>query len=137
MIFQPSIPLPYSLHDMRVNGLEVEGDSLRLCFAEGYVETKAPFHQVAGDVILEGVDFDFAHVYLLSDNGSFGRFRGRKLPLLDFIRQYPAFSFEIVDETYGYNQVNYGGYLTLPGREALTELYVTIYYTGNMIYQLT
>ncbi len=134
-IYKYQSTIPYSLHDMRVHKMEGMAQSLKLYLEDGYVECKEPFKQMNGNVIIENVDFDFCFVYLLSNNGDLGDFKGKKLELLDFIRQYPTYSFEIVDEMYGYNQVNYSGYLSLPNNQELIEISMLLYYEGNIIYE--
>lgn len=52
-----------------------------------------------------------------------------------FSRKHPEFSFEVTDELYGFNQVRYEGYLSLPDREKLTEFCMAVYYTGDLIYE--
>ena len=46
-------------------------------------------------------------------------------------------SEKIVDETYGYNTVVYAGYLSLPDKEHLIDMSISLYYTGNIIYEVT
>ena len=46
---------------------------------------------------------------LQSKWGNYGKFNGEKLELERFIKRYKNYSFEIVDELYGYNQVLYSG----------------------------
>lgn len=126
---------PYSLHDMRICKIECIDKLLKLYFENGYVECKEPYHQVNGTISIEDVDYDFCYAYLLSDNGQLGSFNGKKLDLLDFLKEYTSFSFEVVDESYGYNSVVYNGYLTLPKRNDLIELTLTIYHFGHIIYE--
>ena len=45
--------------------------------------------------------------------------------------------FEIVDEMYGYNQVEYSGYLSLPENEYQIQITVSLYFTGNIVYEIT
>ena len=44
------------------------------------------------------------------------------------------YSFEIVDELYGYNQVLYSGYLSILETEDLVQMDISIYFTGKIIY---
>ena len=74
----------------------------------------------------------FHHIF---DNGNLGKFTGKKITLLDFIKEYTKFSFEVVEESYGYNSVVYNGYLILPGKDNFIELTLTIYHFGNIIYE--
>ena len=119
---------------MRICKIEVIDENIKLHFEDGFVEMKEPCKQVKGDIVIEGVDLDFCGVQLLSKNGRCGKFRGEKMELTDFIKKYKEFSFEVVDELYGYNQVYYSGYLTLPKKRDLREMQMDIYYTGDIVY---
>lgn len=134
-LYKYKADVPYSLHDMRICKIESIKKSLKLYFENGYVASTEPYRQVNGNITIEEVDYDFCFAYLLSDNGSFGTFNGKKLSLLDFLEEYTKFSFEVVDENYGYNSVVYNGYLMLPEKNDLIELTLTIYHFGNIIYE--
>lgn len=127
--------IPYSLHDMSICKIESIGESLKFHFENGYESCTEPYQQVNGNITIEEVDYDFCFAYLLSDNGTFGAFNGRKLALLDFLKEYKNISFEVIDESYGYNSVAYNGYLSLPERDDSIELTITIYHFGNIIYE--
>ncbi len=126
--------LPYSLHDMKINEIQLHENNVTLVFEYGYVETKEPFKQVDGSIMIKNVDYDFCSIYLLSKNGNYGEFLGRKITLKDFIKEYKQYSIEIIDELYGFNQVQYSGYLLLPHKKDLIELSINFYYTGDLIY---
>ncbi|EJD0663723.1 hypothetical protein QLI73_002110 [Campylobacter jejuni] len=93
-----------------------------------------PFEQVEGNITIEGVDFDCTCVMLQSKWGNYGKFNGEKLELERFIKRYKNYSFEIVDELYGYNQVLYSGYLSILETEDLVQMDISIYFTGKIIY---
>ena len=131
--FQSSIP--YSLHDGRVNRMVWENGDLRLFFEDGYLELSQPPRPVEGQVRIQQVDEDFSYVHFLSDYGRFGSFQGEKMPLSEFIRRYPEFSFEIVGEYYSYQSLVYGGYLSLPERESVVDMTLSITYTGAIVYE--
>jgi len=128
--------LPYSLHDAVVIGFEVLDDRLRLQFQHGFISTTEPYKQVEGKIELEKVDWDFSYVYLLEFQDGFcgneGNFLGKKMELLEFIKQYPNIRFEIIDETYGYNQTKLDGYLW--GDNTDKECRLEIYHLGDMNY---
>lgn len=126
---------PYSLHDMRVNRIIHEDDTVVLCFKDGYVSLREPYPQVPGNIRIEKVDNDFLDVTLLSEFGRYGEFTGEKMTLDDFIGRYRDYSFEIVEELYAYNRVEYSGYLTLPGKEEPVEMTLFIYYWGDIVYE--
>lgn len=104
-------PIPYSLHDMRVKKIIIQDQTIALEFEDGYEKLTEPFEQVEGNITIEGVDFDCTCVMLQSKWGNYGKFNGEKLELEHFIKRYKNYSFEIVNELYGYNQVLYSGYL--------------------------
>ncbi len=137
VVYQFQSTIPYSLHDMRTSKVEIIGKNIRFYFDEGYVETKENFSQVAGNILIENVDFDFSYIHFLSDNGAYGDFIGKKMEIPKFMKDYNHFSFEIVDETYGYHTIVYAGYLSLPNKEHLIDMSISLYYTGNIIYEVT
>lgn len=112
-------PIPYSLHDMRVKKIIIQDKTIVLEFEDGYEKLTEPFEQVEGNITIEGVDFDCTCVMLQSKWGNYGKFNGEKLELERFIKRYKNYSFEIVDELYGYNQVLYSGYLSILETEDL------------------
>ena len=106
-------PIPYSLHDMRVKKIIIQDQTIALEFEDGYEKLTEPFEQVEGNITIEGVDFDCTCVMLQSKWGNYGKFNGEKLELEHFIKRYKNYSFEIVNELYGYNQVLYSGFPSL------------------------
>lgn len=133
--FKQQTNIPYSLHDMVVNQITLQNDCVHLRFEHGYVSTKEPYPQVDGNVIIEKVDTDCACVLLLSNLGQYGNFKGKKISLHDFIEQYTEFSFEIVDEMYGFHQVEYIGYLHLPKKGKSIQMSLSMYFTGDIVYE--
>ena len=131
--FQSSIP--YSLHDGRVNRMVWEDGDLRLFFEDGYLELSQSPRPVEGQVRIGKVDEDFSYIHFLSDCGRFGSFQGEKMPISEFIRRYPEFSFEIVGEYYGYQSLVYGGYLSLPERENVVDMTLSVTYAGAIVYE--
>ena len=127
--------ISYSLHDMRIGRISKKDNSIELHFENGYVELKEPYLQIDGTIEIENVDFDFCYVYILSRYGKCGGFRGKKIELEKFISLYKDFGFEVVDELYGYNQVLYVGYLSLPNEKELREIEIAIYFNGSIIYR--
>ena len=138
VVKQPDPGPPYSLHDAHIMELRAEGDTLRLVTQYGYVCTTPPFGQVDGDVELTGVDLESSYVYVMEYTdvlcGNCGHFTGRKMTLEDFLREYPRFYLDIMDEVYGYCQVKLSGFLGLA--EQLLEFSIELYYTGEFRYLL-
>ena len=133
-ILEKNIKRPYSLHDMVINNIEIVGNDVKLFFEHGFTKTKDPYNQVDGSIKIKNVDFDFADIYFLSENGSYGNYNGKKITVKNFIKEYKNYSLEVVNELFGYNMVEYSGFLTIPGEENLIEFSLGFYYTGNLIY---
>lgn len=123
---------PFSLHDMTVVSLEIEGNNIIVRTQSGMVETTAPYRQLDGYVEFYDVQWDFCYVYLLGVTGNVGIFTGEKMFLKDFIDKYKQFGFSVMDETYGYNMTKYCGYL-LSNRQHC-ECIIEIYHEGDMIF---
>ena len=127
--------LPYSLHDMVIKKIKLSDDSIKLVFDGGFVSTAEPYPRVDGSITIQRVDVDFTVIWLLSKYGRYGKFKGRKMSLKKFLKKYKKFSFEVVDELYGYNSVQYSGYLSLPGHKVMTEMTLSIYHFGEILYE--
>ncbi len=129
--------LPYSLHDARVIGFEVNENILQMKFQSGFVCTVAPFKQVEGFVEFEKIDWDSC-VYLLEYQevlcGNPGHFIGKKMELREFLKEFDNASFEIIDETYGYNLSKFSGYLST--KNSFVECMIELYHWGDMSYIL-
>ena len=133
--FKQQTDLPYSLHDMVVNKITCQNELVRLKFNHIYIKTKETYQHVNGKITIEKVDIDCACVLLLSNFGLYGVFEGKKMSLEDFIDKYDEYSFEIVDEMYGFNQVEYIGYLSFPKKEDLIQMSLSLYFTGDIVYE--
>lgn len=129
---------PYSLHDARLTGLIPEGDTIRLNIQCGYVETTAPFEVVDGDVEITGLDWDFCWAYMMDYPdvlcGNCGSFVGEKLSIPDFLKKYQPVSIDVIDETYGYRQVKFSGFLNHESR--CLEVMMEFCYAGEFRYLL-
>ena len=129
---------PYSLHDAYVMALEAKGNTLHLVTQYGYVRTMEPYGQVEGDIEITGVDWESSYVYLMEyagvPCGNCGSFTGRKMTLSAFLQEFPSFSLDIMDESYGYRQANLTGFLNLEDR--LLEFRLEMYFTGAFQYVL-
>lgn len=123
---------PFSLHDMTVVSLEIEGNNIIVRTQSGMVETTAPYRQLDGWVELHDVQWDFCYVYLLGFTGNVGIFTGEKMFLKDFIDKYKQFGFSVMDETYGYNMTKYCGYLIANRQHC--ECIMEIYHEGDLVF---
>ena len=128
--------IPYSLHDAEVNQIDVKGKTLTLHFINGYVQNEEPYDDVKGTVEFAGVDWDFSFVcvykckeFTLENTGAI---EGEKQMLKDFAESFGDAVFEIVDETYGYNETKLEGYLYRS--DDTFECSIGIYHMGDMRY---
>lgn len=128
------VDLPYSLHDARVNKITIQGENIVLYFSRGfYKPVNNDCLPVKGAAIsIQGLDLDFCNAYLLDTAGSCGKFTGEKFSLEEFASRFADIDFEIIDETYGYNQSNFSGYLYNAGD--IKECIMEMYHLGDMRY---
>ncbi len=118
-----------------MNKITLEAQKVQIHFGEGFYEPKDDdCLPVKGNrmVSIEGLDFDFCSVYLIDIKKNGKKITGEKISLKVFINKFPVIDFEIIDETYGYNQSRFSGYLYL-GRKT-KECIVEIYHFGDMKY---
>ena len=138
VVKKPYTDPPFSLHDAQVMAMEADGDTLRLATQYGYVRTTEPYGQVDGDVLITGVDWESSYVYIMEYTGvpcgNCGSFTGRKMTLSAFLQEFPSFSLDTMDESYGYRQANLTGFLNLEDR--LLEFRLELYFTGAFQYVL-
>jgi hypothetical protein len=127
---------PYGLHDMEVNNISfIDNETVQLQFEEGYVKLEEPYQKVKGNITIEKVDPDFSNVVLLSKDGKFGKFTGHKMELKEFLEKYDDYTFEIVDELYGFNRVEYSGFLKQRNKRKWIEMTMFIYHSGDIVYE--
>lgn len=126
--------LQYSLHDMRVTSMKFSNDTLILEFPFGIVSIENPCRQTDGRAFVKfkNVDPDSSYVYVMNFCGNTGSFTGEKLPLKEFISDFSDKSFEVIDETYGYNLSKFSGFLSVD--TDIKECVIEIYHLGNMEY---
>ncbi len=127
-----NIHAPYSLHDMDIVALEINGRDLIVRLQNGMTKTGVPARQTDGHVEFHGVDWGFCYIYLFDFTGNVGTFGGEKKYLISFIEERKALSFSVADEVYGYNQTKYFGYLLTNGKRL--ECIIEIYHEGDMVF---
>lgn len=130
------IGVPYSLHDAQMNQITVAGKKLTLYFKNEFVQNQDPYDDVKGTVEFERVDWDcsFAYVFKCKEFNleNTGAIEGEKYMLKDFAERFEGETFEITDETFGYNMTKLGGYLYKDGDTF--ECMIEIYHLGDMSY---
>ena len=128
-----NIQTPYSLHDMSFASHEIQGNTLTLHSQTGMVRTMPPFKQPDGSLVFHQVDWDFSYAYIFDFCGNSGTFQAEKKFLKDFLKKdFQNAAFEVVDETFGYNQSHFGGHLS-KGCD-YKEVMIHIYHHGDMVY---
>lgn len=138
---KPQIKLNYSLHDSRVNKIEISERSLIFYFEEGFYKLGNPVQKIDArqcQLIVDGVNWDFSYIYILdsvdvsmNDNGSF---QGVKYSIANYhkVMMTQKHKLDIVGETYGYNQANFSGFIMLD--EKILEFKLEINHTGDLNY---
>lgn len=99
--------LPYTMHGAHVMGLEAEGDRLTLLLDRGFQQRTEP-GQVCAWAEFSGVYWEHSWLFLL-DREEEGAFSGRRIALLDFVRQAGPVSITVVEESYGMGRVILSG----------------------------
>ena len=129
---------PYSLHDSQITKIEVTEDEIVFRFKGGFYENNSDEKKVNGKVIIQKPDLDFCSVHILSDDGFYGKFKGRKMSLPKFCSIFKKFTFEVTDELFGYNKAEYSGFLTakVNGEKISKEMNISLYFSGNIIYKI-
>ena len=127
-----NIKAAYSLHDMNVIEFDIVENDMIMRTQSGIVKTAGISEQVDGYVEFHNVDWDFCFVYLLDAIKNVGSFGGKKMMFKDFLEEYKTFGLSIIDETYGYNQTKYAGYLT--SNRMTYECIIEIYHLGDMVF---
>lgn len=128
---------PYGLHDCRIDGIELENDNLRLVFRDGItciLGSDAPDLKVHGSIVVEAIDFDFCSIIIQGKGGSTGIFRGERLTIPEFTEKYKGFLFEITDEYYGWQRLQYAGWLWMPGARPKEMTLSLGYFKGDIVY---
>lgn len=129
------INLPYSLHDAHINKITMNESTLMFMFDEGYYEPKNGDNlPIQGYIKFDNVDLDYCSIFILNTDGNCKTFMCKEYEVMDFIKDYPSIDMEIIDETYGFNQSKFSGYIYQG--ESIQKFIVEIYHIGCMKYIL-
>ena len=131
-VIRENIICPYGLHDMNTTRFEVCNKDILMRLQSGMHKISDPVKQVDGYVKFCNVDFDFCFVTIINELVNEGPITGEKMSFLNFIDRYQNFSFEIIDEVYGYNMTKFWGWLSAGGD--LKECIIEFYHFGDMIF---
>ena len=132
---KPNVFLPISLHDARVTKViskysteNFDECSIVLEFENGFIKIDKNEVYQTGKSSLEisGIDYDYSHVYYCEGN------RRKRVEFEKFAEDVLQNSFEIIDETYGYNQTKFSGNLIFNDKWLDAE--IEIYHFNQSIY---
>lgn len=133
------VDLPYSLHDAHINKIQVKQVNeyeakVKLFFDGGFfVPRDGDTVHIAGRLLFEKVDLDYCSVYVLNTTGKKNRkIKGKEYELKAFAKKYKVLDMEIVDETYGYNQSKFSGFMY--SKNKMYEFIIEMYHLGDMTY---
>ena len=130
--------LPFGLHDVHIKKIKIQkidsfSANVTFMLLDGVYTCDEDIEPIPCNILFEGVDLDFSNVYVMQICGvNHGKIKGHKYSLKKFIRKYKKSDIEIVDETYGYNQSKFSGYLHT--EEDDMEIMIDLYHVGGMYY---
>ena len=92
-------------------------------------------HLIKGQVVIKGVDWDFAVFNIVKFQGDTnrGKYKGKRYPLKKFCRKQPHVELEIVDSYFGGYTLYLSGFLH--GEKKITEWALEVYHTGDVEYK--
>ncbi len=128
---------PYGLHDCKINCIEIADGNLTLVFKDEITRIKRPGVSgldVHGKIVVEGIDSEFCDVIIQGKGGSRGGFRGERLTIAEFTGKYRGYNFEVINEYYGWQRLQYTGWLWMPNVHP-KEMTLSIgYFKGDVVY---
>lgn len=128
---KPNMILPVSLHDARLNHIEIVDDTICFVIEDGIRTIQDDQVEQTGktQIFFPKVDFDFCRVYCTGKD----KFR-KQWDIRDFAKQMRnnQMMIDIIDETYGYNQAKFGCNMTM-GRNWF-DCEIEIYHFGLVKY---
>ena len=130
--YTPDPKQPYGFHDCHINGMEITDGNLRLTFKDIFYTIGGP--DVRGDVVIESIEPECCEVIIQGRGGKKGGFRGEKLTLQEFAEKYKGYSFEVIDEYYGWHRMQLVGWLWMPGTYPKDMTLSLGYFKGDVVY---
>ena len=126
-----SIHAAYSLHEMDIVALEINGRELIIRTQTGTILRPSGAH-TEGYVEFHDVDWGYCYIYLFDSNGNVGPFAGEKKYLIHFLEERKGLSFTVASEVYGEKRTKYFGHLLTGGKRL--ECIIEIYHEGDMLF---
>ena len=128
--------MPYGLHDSKIDEIKITNGNLELYFKDKITKIGKDISlKVRGNIIVEGIDSDFCCVLINDNEDSNGNFYGKKFEISEFIDNYKDYTFEVIDEYYGYHRLEYQGYLWTKNEEPKEMTLCLGYFKGDIIYR--
>ncbi len=133
---KPNVLLPISLHDAHVTNVTVQVSpsnatrgGLIFEFADGYsiIGGKDSRQTKQASITISGIDFDFSRVYYCEGDCR------KAIDFAQFAKDVQQYGFEIITETYGYNQTRFGGSMFLEA--TWHEVEIEIYHFNETKYE--
>ena len=130
--------LKFGLHDVHIKKIKIQkidsfSANVTFMLLDGVYTCDEDIEPIPCNILFEGVDLDFSNIYVMTIFGvNHGKIKGHKYSLKKFIKKYKKADIEIVDETYGYNQSKFSGYLYT--EEGDLEIMIELYHVGGMYY---
>ena len=130
--YKPEPNQPFGLHDCHINGIKVSDGNVTLTVKDSFYTINGP--EVRVNIVIENIDPDCSEVIIQGKGGKMGGFRGEKLTILEFIEKYKGFSFEVIDEYYGWCKLQFAGWLWMPDTYPKDMTLSISYFKGDIVY---
>ena len=130
--YTPNPNQPFGFHDCHINGIDVVGGNLKLSFKDFFYTIGGP--DVCGDVVIEAIEPECCEIIIQGRGGKKGGFRGEKLTIQEFVEKYKGFSFEVIDEYYGWHRLQLVGWLWMTDTYPKDMTLSLGYFKGDVIY---
>jgi hypothetical protein len=128
---------PYGLHDCRISEMTIKDSNLKLSFEDEFTRFRrpgVPGLDVHGYIVVEGIDQEFCNVIIQGKGGSMGGFRGERLTIPEFTEKYKGFRFEVINEYYGWQRLQFTGWLWMPDAHPKEMTLSLGYFKGDVVY---
>lgn len=133
---KPNVYLPISLHDARVSEFQIVPASINkqdgmiiFIFENGFkITSDAEVYQTGRAIVkFSGIDFDFSHVYYCKESHK------REISFEELAKEIKNNSFDVLDESYGYNLSKLVGNMTT--QDNWHDVEIEIYHFNETIYE--
>lgn len=130
--FKPEPKQPFGLHDCHIDGIDVSEKNIILTVKDTFYAIKGS--DVRGNIVIENIDPDCCEVIIQGKGGKMGGFRGEKLTIQEFTEKYKGFSFEVIDEYYGWRKLQFVGWLWMQDSYPKDMTLSISYFKGDIVY---